>query len=203
MSHEDIASNKRKRVYSVLDAHIRSYFVGHKINHIPLTDGKIRQVLPRLSFLEIQPGPIGQLWWYISYGAWEIIHDDLRPIEFVLAAPEQSSRQVQLLGHLAYYNSFSKGRLDIGHTVPIGESWLQGSPCVHLLISHPYPLGRRFENCATEDFNIRLLWALPITEGERMFKIKNGLEALEKIFAQHKLKYWASDRQTLIPAFDG
>ena len=75
-------------------------------------------------------------------------------------------------------------RLDHGHTLPIGEPWLPGSQCDHLLVSLPYPWGPQFEVCHWADGHIRLLWLLPITRSERDYKITHGLEALERRLEQ-------------------
>ena len=66
-------------------------------------------------------------------------------------------------------------RLDHGHTVPIGEPWLPGSACDHLLVSLPYPFGPELEMCRWDGGHARLLWLLPITEAERDFRTEHDL----------------------------
>jgi hypothetical protein len=38
------------------------------------------------------------------------------------------------------------------------------------------------------------VWLLPITKAEREFKVANGLEALESLFEERKLRYWDPHR---------
>ena len=85
------------------------------------------------------------------------------------------------LGMLAYYDaSPAANRLDHGHTVPIGQGWVDGSPLDQVLISLPYPWGPELEHCEVGKRLVRVLWALPIYEVERQFKVSEGLEAFEQ-----------------------
>jgi Suppressor of fused protein (SUFU) len=82
---------------------------------------------------------------------------------------------------LAYYHAGpEQQRLDIGHTVPIGEPWVPGSLCDGALISLPYAYGPDLEVCEWNSGHVRVLNALPITAAERAFKISHGLEELEQ-----------------------
>jgi len=85
----------------------------------------------------------------------------------------------------AYYHAGPPiQHLDLGHTVPIGEPWLPGSSCDHLLVSLPYPFGPDLESCSWDGGHARLLWMLPITDAEREYKTQNGLDALEERLEQ-------------------
>jgi hypothetical protein len=90
----------------------------------------------------------------------------------------------------AYYHAGqTPQRLDVGHTVPIGEPWLPGSTCDHLLVSLPYIFGSDFEMCRWRNGHARVLWLLPITSAEREFKIEHGLDALEERFEAESVDY--------------
>ncbi|MEW9337413.1 suppressor of fused domain protein [Streptomyces tanashiensis] len=79
-------------------------------------------------------------------------------------------------------------RLDVGHTVPIGRPWLDDSACDHYVVSQPYPLGPEFEICEWNGgSHARILWLLPITEAEKVFRRENGLEALEARFEEQEI----------------
>ncbi|MDR6416972.1 hypothetical protein J2808_003723 [Pseudarthrobacter sulfonivorans] len=95
-----------------------------------------------------------------------------------------------------FYNR--TGRLGLGHTVPIGEPWLPGSGCDHLLISLPYPFGPDLQTCHVGDCHIDILWLLPITERERTLKVSSGLESLESRFEEAHLRYWKADRESIV-----
>ncbi len=95
-----------------------------------------------------------------------------------------------------YYNR--TGQLGLGHTVPIGEAWLPGSVCDHLLISLPYPFGPDLQTCHVGDCHIGFHWLLPTTERERTLKMSAGLDALESRFEEAGLRYWQADRESII-----
>jgi hypothetical protein len=96
---------------------------------------------------------------------------------------------------VAYYHGGPpEQRLDHGHTVPIGEPWVEGSACDHFLVSLPYPFGPDLERCKWDSGHARLLWLLPITTTERDFKAEHGLEALEQRLEKAAIHYWEPDR---------
>jgi hypothetical protein len=95
-----------------------------------------------------------------------------------------------------FYNR--TGKLGLGHTVPIGEPWLPGSGCDHLLISLPYPFGPDLQTCHVGDRHIDILWLLPITERERTLKVSSGLESLESRFEGAGLRYWKAVRESIV-----
>ena len=95
-----------------------------------------------------------------------------------------------------YYNR--TGRLGLGDTVPIGEPWLPGSVCDHLLVSLPYPYGPGLQTCHVGDLHVDVLWLLPITLAERDFKATQGREALEQRFEDASLHYWDARRESVV-----
>jgi len=98
----------------------------------------------------------------------------------------------------SYHCGPAEQRLDLGHSVPIGEPWLPGSACDHLLICLPYPIGPEFEVCEWDGGHARILWALPITAAERDFKREHGLELLEQRFDAVALEFWVTDRLSVV-----
>jgi hypothetical protein len=128
------------------------------------------------------------------------VHTGEHGLEFLLIAPDEAERHVLSIAMNAYYhaNPDVSFRLDHGHTVPIGEPWSPGSPCDHMLVSLPYPLGPDFEVCEWDGGHARLLWLLPITEAERDFKAEHGLEALEQRFDDAALEYWDAARASVV-----
>ncbi len=183
---------------ALLNTHVRTFFDEHAVREIPGTSPQIRDALPHFRVLEIEPGPKSSLWNYVSLGAWTVSDHNTGHIDFLIITPHQSSRAIDLLTMLAYYHTLPQHRLGLGHTLPIGEPWLPGSACDHLLISCPYPYWPDFEICNTERMHIHLLWALPITRAERDFKVTHGLEALEQRFDEVALEYWQIDRASAV-----
>lgn len=108
-------------------------------------------------------------------------------MEFILATPEQTERTAELLAMTVYYNR--NGRLGLGHTRPIGEPWLSGSQCDHVLVSVRYPFRPSIETAHIGDRHVDFLWLLPITESERDFKVRHGLEALESRLDEAAIEY--------------
>ena len=88
--------------------------------------------------------------------------------------------------------------LGLGHTFPLGESWLPESTLNHALISLPYPFGEDLEVFNSNNDHVHFYWVLPITAEERAFKVENGLEALESRFEEAKLKYWDAKRRSAV-----
>ena len=112
-----------------------------------------------------------------------------------MITPFETFRAVELLAMIAFYHR--GGRLDLGHTTPIGEPWLNGSRCDHFLISLPYPYGPDLERSHVGDRHVDFLWLLPITKAERDFKVTNGLEALEQRFDATELSYADIERESV------
>jgi Suppressor of fused protein (SUFU) len=174
-----------------VDAHLHAFFAGHRIESLTQETGPIGQRVPDFRVHAVAPGPrFPGLWTYITTGCWQAADQDGHGIEFVLATRRFTMRAVELLAMNAYYHAGPPDqRLDIGHTVPIGEPWLPGSACDHALISSPYPWGGDLEVCDWVGGHARLLWYLPITEAERDHKRDRGLDALEQRFEDARLDF--------------
>jgi hypothetical protein len=174
--------------------HLQQFFTGHDSNEHQWTLGPTAVEFPRLRVAEFAPGPKTGLWMYATIGAWEARDD--RRLEFLIAAPEQDLRHVELATMTAWYHS--RHGLGTGHTLPIGEPWLRGSSCESFLVSLPYPFGPDLEICHFPGGHIHFLWLLPITAAEREFKMKEGVEALEQRFESSALEYWVPDRASVV-----
>jgi hypothetical protein len=178
-----------------LAEHVRRNFPGKVIEAFTWEAGPIQQQNPHFRTLRIDPGQKSGVWTYASVGAWAATQDKGRGLEFVIVVPAQDPRAVELLAMTAFYQR--GGTLGLGHTLPIGEPWLPGSRCDHLLVSLPYPWGPELETCHVGDRHVDYLWLLPITKEERDFKVANGLEALESLFEERELRYWDPRRPSV------
>jgi len=185
-----------KGVYRALRKHIDNYFRAHLIRELKWDKPPSSRVHPRFRVLEVAPGPKMDLWTYISMGAWEDQHEPLGLLEFMLIVPKQNRRHVESLAMIAYYHLGN--RLGPGHTFPLGEPWVEGSRCDHMLVSRPYLFEPELEICELKDTHIHLLWLMPITRNERDFKIEYGQEALEQLFNEAKIQYWCIDRDSVV-----
>jgi len=184
------------QVYFELETHTRDFFAGHEVADFIWPLGPTQKMWPRFRVLCVSPGPKSNLWVYVSLGAWEINRAKGSSLEFMIFAAEESPRHIELLAMTAHYHF--NHNLGLGHTFPIGEPWLEGSNCNHLLVSLPYPFGPALEVCEVDGEHIHLCWLLPITLAERDFKTQYGLEALEELFDTRKLEYWSVGRASVV-----
>jgi hypothetical protein len=183
-------------VCGVLDDHVRRFFRGRTIDAMTWTAGPILELNPHFRVLRVAPQRPDDLWTYVSVGGWAGTAELGRGLEFVISTHGETPRAVELLAMTAHYHRGDV--LGLGDTLPVGEPWLPGSTCDHLLVSLPYPYGQDLQTCHVGDRHVDFLWLLPITAAERAFKAANGLEALESRFDQAALRYWEPERASVI-----
>lgn len=176
--------------------HYRKFFEGHKYKVLNWNLGPIAQVVPEFEVVRFSPGPKIGLWVYCSVGASAIKSENSGLHEFLVVSPIESDRLVEILAMITYYHS--NHSLGFGHTLPIGEPWLEDSKCTNWLISLPYPFGEELEILPLNESHAHVAWLLPITDAERDFKVQNGLEALEQSFDDAGLKYWDINRISVV-----
>jgi len=146
---------------------------------------------------EFVPTETSPYWKYCTIGAGAEGRKRPDRLEFHLLSPVQDSRHVELLAAIAHYH-LSGGDLDEGHIVNFGRPWLPGSLCSYGLISKPYHYGPDLERSADPVLKeVRFLWLIPITAEEREYANAFGLEALEALFEENSLRFWAPDRESL------
>ncbi|MFB6897348.1 MULTISPECIES: suppressor of fused domain protein [Streptomyces] len=176
---------------AAVEAHVREFFAGHEITVEDGAPGGSRPAAghgqgPGPRILTVGPGPRADSWAYVTAGCWASTADgDGQGIEFVLTAPVRDERFAELLRATAAYHDAH--HLDVEHSLPIGEPWLPGSACDHLLISLPYLHGPELEHCPVPGGHARVLWALPVTAAEMDYRREHGNEALERLFDEHAI----------------
>ena len=151
---------------------------------------------PDFRALEIEPGPVAGNWNYVSSGTWEVAQEGAGLIESTIITDQPNLRQIQLLTMNHVYHRDEN--LMVGSTYAIGEPWVEGSNCTHMLVSLPYPYGLDFELCAIGDGHLHIYWLLPITEKEHDYKVQNGADALEEVFETKGLECWKTKRKSVI-----
>lgn len=179
-----------------LAEHVRRYFAEQAIDAVTWQAGPIKRANPHFRVLRVAPLEPSGLWQYVSIGGWAATEDQNSGLEFILSTPAETPRAVELLAMSVYYHQ--GGRLGLGHTIPIGEPWLTGSACDHMLISESYPFGSELHTCHVGDRHVDFLWLLPITAAERDFKVASGLDALEARFEERELEYWDIHRPSMV-----
>jgi len=185
----------QKRSQEIHD-HVQRFFAGHKINDRQWVGTYVSDLYPDFRVLEIEPGPRSGNWNYMSSGTWEVAQEGAGLTEFMIITGKPSLRQIQILTMNHVYHRDEN--LMLGSTYPLGEPWVKGSNCNHMLVSLPYPYGPDFEICAIGDGHLHIYWLLPITEREHDYKVQNGPDALEEVFETKGLKYWKTKRKSVI-----
>jgi hypothetical protein len=174
--------------------HFKSYFAGHEFEVLTWDTGPINNVIPDFAVVRFSPGPKSNLWVYCSVGASNIENEESGLHEFILISPFETDRMVQMLAMVTYYHALNG--LQYTDTVPIGEPWLEKSNCDTWLVSLPYPFDQTIEIIPAN--HARVAWLLPISTAEREHIAEHGLEALEQKFDEVELKYWETDRSSVI-----
>jgi Suppressor of fused protein (SUFU) len=139
------------------------------------------------------------LWTFVTLGCWDAVHAEGHGLEFLIVGTAHSEAHLESLAMTAHNHAGSESQqLDVGHTVPIGQPWVEGSTCDHMLVSPPYPFGPELESCAWSSGHARIMWLLPITKAERDFKVNQGLEALESLLEEVTVEYWDPFRSSVV-----
>lgn len=166
---------------AAVEAHVREFFAGHAISIADYDLGdRTPGAIPELRILEIGPGPRGSGWAYVSVGCWSMKNRAGHGLEFVVTAAARDQRFADVISMTAHYNL--SHHIDAGHSLPLGEQWVPGSTCEHVLISPPYLHGPDLEHCELPGGHARILWLLPVTDAEIAFRREHGTEALEQLF---------------------
>ncbi|MEW2131567.1 suppressor of fused domain protein [Streptomyces sp. NPDC005435] len=194
-------SDARVPAAEAVESHVRAYFAGHAVEAVGLgpdfnpglgsgfgSGAERREVAPGARVLVVGPGPRGDGWAYVTAGCWAATDPTEKGghgLEFVMTAHVRDQRFVELMAMIAAYHRGH--RLGLEHSMPIGEPWVPGSACDHLLISLPYLHGPDLEHCPVPGGHARILWTLPVTTAEIEFRRRHGHEALERLFDEAEI----------------
>ena len=159
--------------------------------------GPVHELPADFHILEFNPSPSRYMWTYATCCMSEATDDE--PCELFLFSRYAEDLHVELLTIVAHYHRTGQP-LGLGHTVNFGRPWLPGSLCDHGLISLPYLDGPALEwlTLAKSDETTRFLWLIPITEAERDFRQRCGLEALEQRFEAASVDYLEPLRPSIV-----
>ncbi|MFF9363871.1 hypothetical protein [Streptomyces griseoluteus] len=136
-----------RRDQEAVESHLRAFFEGHSVEVIDYDLGpERREVWSDLRVLVVGPGPCSDGGAYVTAGCWAAMEKDGHGLEFAMTAHVRDRRFIELMALIAYYHCGGI-QLDWEHSTPIGESWVPGSTCDHLLISLPYLHGPDLEHC--------------------------------------------------------
>ena len=182
----------------ILD-HYRRVWGVDQVEEVHWTPGPVSARLPDFHIVKVRPVTPGEMWVFASIGAWRATEREANGLEFVAVARGESASVMQRLAMTAYYHAGPpENRLGVGHMVPIGEGWVERSPLDVILVSLPYLWGPELEHCQLPDRHIQVVWLMPISEAERAFARRHGLEALEERFEQASVDYLDPFRPSVV-----
>ncbi len=182
---------------SAIEAHLRHGFPGQRV----VVQGWRTDAMsaPHVRVLRVDPESRGGLWLHVSSGAslpTESSAGGARGSEFVLVTPFKTLRAVELLAMVVYFDGVQE--LSVGDIVSVGEPWLPGSACGHLLVSNPYLLADELWKLPLPGRTVHFRWVIPITAEERAYAVERGLDALEQRFEEAGLEYWDPHRASVV-----
>jgi hypothetical protein len=154
---------------------------------------------PHVRVLRVDPESRGGLWLHVSSGASLPAQGSAggtNGSEFVLVTPFKTLRAVELLAMVVYFHGVQA--LSVGDIVSVGEPWLPGSTCGHLLVSNPYLLADELWRLSLPGRTVHFRWVIPITATERAYATERGLDALEQRFEEAGLEYWDPHRASVV-----
>ena len=198
---------------SAIEAHLRHGFPGQRV----VVQGWRTDAMsaPHVRVLRVDPESRGGLWLHVSSGAslptelptelptglptelpTEGSAGGAHGSEFVLVTPFKTLRAVELLAMVVYFHGVQA--LSVGDIVSVGEPWLPGSTCGHLLVSNPYLLADELWKLPLPGRTVHFRWVIPITATERAYATERGLDALEQRFEEAGLEYWDPHRASVV-----
>jgi len=185
-------------IRSALLEHVRRFWSNSTILEDQWKEGPIQENVPGFRILRIESRIPERPVIYVTNGCFNVESTGHIRHEFFLISPKEEHQHLETLTMLGNFHADEPYRLDVGSVVSIGDAWMSGSKCDHLLISVPYPYGPKLEWLKLPHLCVRFLWALPITAREAAFAELNGYEALEQKFDAVKLDYLNPYRQSVI-----
>jgi hypothetical protein len=180
-------------------AHYGAFWGADRVDEVHWTPGRIGERLPDLHIVKIRPGAEADMWTFATIGAWRANEDEKHNLEFLAVARAEDASILWHMALTAYYHAGpAENRLGVGHTVPIGEGWVEGSPLDAVLVALPYLWGPKLENCLLRDRHVQVVWLMPITQAEREFAHEHGVDALEQRFEDTKVDYLDPFRKSVV-----
>jgi hypothetical protein len=161
--------------------HIEAHWAFERFEDVTWDEPHVPPLIRPFRVRKILPVRAGDPWTYVSLGASRVSSDGNYRCEFFLQAREPNEMHVETVTMLATYHSRPSQFLDAGSAVRIGRPWVGASRCDAIYVSRPYGMGN-LEWCHSEEFHIRLLWLIPITDQELQMLVVDGAEALETAF---------------------
>jgi hypothetical protein len=178
--------------------HLEGFWPNSVIREDTWDRGPIEENVPGLKILRAVSRTPNRPVIYVTQGCFIVNSPEHVRCEFFLISPREERQHVETLTMLSNFHSDERYRLKESSIVNIGQPWVPGSNCEHLLISVPFPYGPKLEWLKLKEFCVRFLWALPITAREAAFADLNGYKALEEKLESAKIDYLDVSRLSVI-----
>jgi hypothetical protein len=160
-----------------------------------LDKGRLKGLPPDFSVFRFPPHGERTFWAYATYGM--AVPGDEYLLELHMFSPYASEKIEVILMTTADYHRLESA-LRCNHIVNFGVPWLEDSLCERGLLSWPYVNGSDIEPLRHEGKDIHCLWLLPITDSEKEYAIKNGVNALENKFDQNAIEFSWPGRPSVV-----
>jgi hypothetical protein len=158
--------------------------------------------------MEFSPNPVHDAWTYATVG----MADHLMPGRFPEALGDPPQRRVEIvaysnpqrkdliefLGHLAVFPFDNRTAIWAGHTIPGDTAVVPGSPMTCVYFSFPLFEGAEFQPICLDGDHVFVLWAIPIYEVERQYKVKHGSKALARLLEERDAEVWNLQREPVV-----
>ena len=182
-------------------AHVLDRWPERSLEVLEWTIGPMPEFAPDFRVLEVAAEDEAHAWMYVSAGAAPLREETGTGHEYVLLAPRQERLLVETLAVVAYYQATGDhDGVHDGHTLNLGEPWLDDSPATFLYVNRPYFTHRDFELLPYGDGRTaHFLWLVPITEAEKDWRHEHGQEAFEQLLEAEQVNVVDPHRPAVVP----
>jgi hypothetical protein len=195
-----VPGRREPTIHDGILSHYRGFWGADNVEEVHWTPEHTASRLPDFHIAKVRPQQPDGMWIFATIGAWRATAAEQHGLEFVAAARSASATVLRHLMMAAYYHAGPpENRLGVGHTVAVGEGWVDGSPLDALLVSLPYLWGPKLEHCQLPYRHIQVLWLIPIYETERAYARAHGADALEQRFEATAFDYLDPFRASVVP----
>jgi hypothetical protein len=195
-----LPGRREPKVHDGILSHYRGLWGADNVDEVHWTLEHTASRMPDFDIAKIRTNQPDGMRIFASVGAWRATAAEQHGLEFVAVARSESASVLRHLTMAAYYHAgLPENRLGVGHTVAIGEGWVDGSPLDALFVSLPYLWGPKLEHCQLPDRHVQVLWLIPIYETEREYTRARGVDALEQRFEETSFDYLDPFRPSVLP----
>ena len=183
---------------SLVIQHLRKTWEFNKFKEFPCTSPLLKGIVSGLTIIRFDPLIVEKgVWTYATSGAREVRCEPTRK-EFFILSPVCDDAHLQTLEEVVFRHAVPNNALSVGDTFTLARPWLDGSLCDCLLVSRPYLLNPSLEFLNLGEYQVQFCWLFPITPNEKEYLAKNGLEDLERLFEQQRVKPLDPTRHSVV-----